>query len=63
MTLNADAVWSFILGIGLGILIGCIITFIYDKSTNKKFCPTCGATYIDAAYCEYDGTLLKERGN
>jgi uncharacterized membrane protein YczE len=58
-----DDVWSFILGVGLGILIGTLITVFNIGLTSKKFCPTCGKTYADAVYCEDDGTLLKERGN
>lgn len=58
-----DDAWYLILGVGLGILIGALITAVNIGLTSKKFCPTCGRTYADAVYCEYDGTLLKERGN
>jgi hypothetical protein len=57
-----DNVWYFVLGIGLGILIGGLLVRFTVDMTSKKFCPTCGETYTDAVYCEYDGTLLKERG-
>lgn len=60
--MKGDDVWSFILGIGLGIFIGVLIVY-FSMGLKTKFCPTCGKTYTDAVYCEDDGTLLKERGN
>lgn len=56
-------VWNFVLGIVIGIIIGCLVAF-FGMDLKTKFCPTCGSVYKDAVnYCEYDGTLLKERGN
>lgn len=57
-----DDVWNFICGVGVGILVGGLLV-LFGMECKTKFCPTCGATYSDAVYCEHDGTLLKERGN
>ncbi len=58
-----DDVWSFIFGVGFGILVGGLLVAFGMELSNEKFCPTCGSMYEkDAVYCEHDGTLLKERG-
>lgn len=62
--MTRDDVLSFIFGIGVGMLIGALISAFCLEISNKKFCPTCGKMYGGASvYCEDDGTLLKERGN
>lgn len=61
--MSRDNVWYFLAGIGIGLLIGGLIAIFSVRLDTRKFCPTCGATYKDAVYCEYDGTLLKERGD
>lgn len=61
--MKEDSVWSFVFGIAVGMLIGALIVH-FSMTSETKFCPTCGATYKeDSVHCEYDGTLLKERGN
>ena len=60
--MDSDNVLYLLKGITIGLIIGGLIAVFSMKSDNKKFCPTCGATYKKAVYCEYDGTLLKERG-
>lgn len=40
----------------LGIYIGIIII----NTGNYSFCPECGRRYMEARYCEYDGTKLEE---
>ena len=57
-----DGWWYFVLGIVVGMFIGGLIVS-FSMCLKTKFCPTCGEMYTDSVYCEYDGTLLKERGN
>ena len=48
----------FILGFTIGLVIGAVL-FV---SSRQKYCPECGRLYKKSSvYCEYDGTLLKER--
>ena len=61
--MTSDDVQNFISGLVVGIIVGGLIVAICIGLDTKKFCPTCGAMYKDAVYCEHDGTLLKERGN
>ena len=60
--MKEDNVWHFVLGIAVGMIIGALIVH-FSMGLKTKFCPTCGEMYTDSVYCEYDGTLLKERGN
>ena len=62
--MDSENVWSFVLGVAVGMLIGGLLIAFGLELRSRKFCPTCGEVYgEDSVYCEDDGTLLKERGN